>query len=390
MSELRVGGSTARSPVSVPRPPQVKTAEVAAAAGPAVRGVASRLQQDSFEAAPTAVRASTARAATGAAAVPQVASSANDKAYDGGIIGRGEVNAEGQRQVLAYAPGTDLAQVPGFEPRGGRRNDSTLIYVNGVGNDVFEQAKSMQALADVSGSRVVGVHNATEGQALDFVQAGLDKLLSGYANPAARSLRDTLLTEMRAGREVHLVGHSQGALITASALQQVKDYLNRPSWLGGPSGAEATALKERFNQIKVESYGGAESSWPQGPQYVHYVNPRDPVNLVGLPVTGGTKDLLANERPGFFDFGRRDLQQRAGGPGAVVNFVHDDRGGPLDGANHDFNAGYLYQRVDFDQARRGEFQDVQTRGRPVAGGPVETYDRDGGERAVAGPQRLAA
>jgi hypothetical protein len=330
------------------------------------------------------------QAATGAAAVPQVASAADDKAYDGGIIGRGAVNAEGQRQVLAYPPGTDLSQVPGFEPRGGRRNDSTLIYVNGVGNDVFEQSRSMQALADVSGSRVVGVHNATEGHPLDFAQAGLDKLLSGYANPAARSLRNTILSEMRAGRDVHLVGHSQGALITASALQQVKDYLNLPSWLGGPSGAEAAALKERFNQIKVESYGGAASSWPQGPQYVHYVNPRDPVNLVGLPLSGGTKDLLANERPGFFDFGRRDLQQRAGGPGAVVNFVDDDRGLPLDGANHDFNAGYLYQRVDFDQARRGEFHDVQTKGRPVAGGPVETYDTDGGERADALPQRRVA
>jgi pimeloyl-ACP methyl ester carboxylesterase len=198
------------------------------------------------------------------------------------------------------------------------------------------------------------------------------------------------LAELRAGREVHLVGHSQGALITASALQQVKDYLNRPSWLGGPSGSEAAALKERFNQIKVESYGGAAGSWPQGPQYVHYVNPRDPVNLVGLPLTGGTKDLLATERPRFWEFGRKDLQQRAGGPGAVVNFVDDDRGPPLDGANHDFNAGYLYQRVDFDQARRGEFHDVQTRGRPVAGGPVEAYDTDGGELAAAMSQRSVA
>jgi hypothetical protein len=319
-----------------------------------------------------------------------VASAGNDKAYDGAIIGRGGVNAEGQRQVLAYGAGTDLSQVPGFEPRGGVRNNETLIYVNGVGNDVFEQSRSMQALADVSGSGVVGVHNATEGQALDFVQAGLDKLLSGYANPAARSLRNTILSEMRAGHDVHLVGHSQGALITSSALQQVKDYMNRPSWLGGPSSSEAKMLKERFNQIKVESFGGAASSWPQGPQYVHYVNPRDPVNVVGLPLKGGTKDLLANEKPGFFDFSRKDLQKRAGGPGAVVNFVHDDRGAPLAGTNHDLNNGYLYQRVDFDKARRGEFNDVQTKGLPTAGGPVETYDTDGGERADLAPLRRAA
>jgi len=342
--------------------------------------------RDSFEPSPLSA-ASGAGAATGAAPVPQVANSQNDLAYDGHVIGRGNLTADGQRQVLAYPPGTDTSQIPGFEPRQGVQNNSTIIYVNGVGNDVFDQATSMQAMADVSGSRVIGIHNSTQGHITDFLQAGVDKLLSGYANPAARSLRDTILAEMRAGRDVHLAGHSQGALITSSALQQVQDYINRPSWLGGPSREEAAQMRERFNQIKVETYGGAAGSYPHGPQYVHYVNPRDPVNAVGLPLSN--RDLLADERPGFFSFGRRDLQDRAGGPGAVVNFVDDDRGFPLDVNNHDLNRGYLNQRVHFDQARQGNFRDIQTRDLGVAGGPVEQYDRDGGDLAQA-PEQLRA
>lgn len=239
-----------------------------------------------------------------------------DTDFDGAFVG-----ANGQ----TFSPDTRLSDVPAVTPRAGVTNNETLIYVNGIRTNVQGQVNSLQAIADQSGSRVVGIHNATQNSAADILQSLGDKLDIGN-NPAVDTLADTVYNELRAGREVHLLAHSQGAIITSRALQDVKNRLTAED---GMSHRDAEAL---MSNIKVETFGGASRRFPDGPQYVHYVNRND-----GVPQAFGLRSWL---NP-FAHAGR----------GAVTHYFRE--GKPL--VSHGFEEFYLPERVPFEEARAGNF-----------------------------------
>jgi hypothetical protein len=171
------------------------------------------------------------------------------------------------------------------------------------------------------------VHNATEGMAADVLQCVKDKMDKG-TNPAVDTLADTVYSELKAGRSVHLLGHSQGGLITSRALSHVQNRLRLED---GLSQADAEKL---MSNIKVETFGAAASKYPDGPQYVHYVNDKDKV-------------------PGLFGLGDGDSPldfMRDAGRGAVVR--HFEHGEGFSGT-HGLGDVYLPQRIPFDEARAG-------------------------------------
>jgi hypothetical protein len=239
-----------------------------------------------------------------------------DTKFDGHFVGAGG---------RTFSADTALGDVPAVTPRGGVRNSETLIYVNGIKTDVRKQAGSLQAIADLTGSRVVGIHNATQNSVADIVQSLGDKLDIGR-NRAVDTLADTVYDELRAGREVHLLAHSQGAIITSRALQDVK---NRLMLEAGISRREAERL---MSSIKVETFGGAARRFPDGPQYVHYVNRNDIV-----PQAFGLRSWLN-------PFARA-------GRDAVTHYFREGR--PF--FSHGFEKFYLPERVAFEQARLGNF-----------------------------------
>lgn len=239
-----------------------------------------------------------------------------DTDFDGHFVGAGR---------RTFSPDTPLSDIPAVTPSGGLRNNETLIYVNGIKTNVQGQANSLQAIADQSGSRVIGVHNATQSSAADILQSLGDKLDIGN-NPAVDTLADTVYDELRAGRDVHLLAHSQGAIITSRALQDVKNRLMAED---GMSRRDAERL---MNNVKVETFGGAARRFPDGPQYVHYVNRND-----GVPQAFGLRSWLN-------PFARA-------GRDAVTHYFREGR--PL--VSHGFEEFYLPERVPFEQARAGNF-----------------------------------
>jgi hypothetical protein len=193
-----------------------------------------------------------------------------------------------------------------------------------MATDLEWQSREMQWIADRADAKVIGIHNATEGGGADFIQCAADKLDKGR-NPAVDTLADTIYAELKAGRDVHLMGYSQGALITARAL---KDVANRLRIEDGLSQAQ---VEQVMSRLKVETFGGAAAVYPNGPQYVHYVNDKDFVpNAFGL----GLPEIPVLTHPGR---------------GAVVHHFSE-------GENpHGLGATYLNHRVDFDDARAGRF-----------------------------------
>jgi len=244
-----------------------------------------------------------------------------DVKYDGLYVG-----ADGQ----TFQPGTPLAQIPAVTPSDGRRPNETLIYINGINTTKDGQAASLQAIADRTGAQVIGIHNATEGMISDLGQCITDKLDKGR-NPAVDTLAHTIYNEIKAGRSIHLVAHSQGGLITSRALTHVYQRLRVED---GLSRAQA---ERRLGTVKVETFGAAAGHYPDGPQYVHYINRDDPVpSLFGLG----------------WDIDRLNPTLHAG-RGAQVHWFTDIHLNPI--ASHSFEDVYLPRRVPFDQARRGDF-----------------------------------
>ncbi|NBD11086.1 MULTISPECIES: hypothetical protein [Corallococcus] len=244
-----------------------------------------------------------------------------DRAQDGMFVGAGG---------KTLPASTKLGDVPGVTPKNNPNPDKTLLYVNGIMTPTDGQLKEMQALADSSGAKVVGIHNATEGLVKDLGQCITDKLDKGK-NPAVDTLADTLYSELKAGRDVHLVGYSQGGLITARALNDVAKRLRVED------GLSAAQVEAKMSHLQVETFGAASTKYPDGPQYVHYVNNADPVpTLTGL---GGDVDPLA-----FL---------KDAGKGAVVHRFTDGNLNPI--SNHMLDTLYLKHRVDFDQARQNHF-----------------------------------
>ncbi|MFL5352287.1 hypothetical protein [Archangium sp.] len=243
-----------------------------------------------------------------------------DKVFDGALVGAG-----GQ----TYPPGTPLSQIPGVTPRNNPNPTETFIYVNGISNTKDQQANSMQAIADKTGAKVVGVHNATEGMVADLAQCVKDKLDKG-TNPAVDTMADTVYAELKAGHSVHLFAHSQGALVTSRALN---DVANRLRIEDGMSKAD---VEKAMSKLQVETFGGAAAHFPDGPQYVHYVNNKDLVPTLFGQGNGKGADEWA----------------RNGGKGAVIHRF--EQGSGISGT-HSLNEVYLQNRVPFDQARAGKF-----------------------------------
>src|ERR1044072_8160255 len=139
------------------------------------------------------------------AAQPAARASQGDRQFDGLFVGAGG---------RTYSPSTSLGNVQPVLPRNGVTSDETLIYVNGINTSKDAQLNSLQQIADRTGARVVGIHNATQGATLDIGRT-----------PAVDTLASTVYDEITAGRNVHLMAHSQGGLITSRALTDVRNRL---------------------------------------------------------------------------------------------------------------------------------------------------------------------
>ena len=100
-----------------------------------------------------------------AVAVGEVVAAAlggGDRQFDGRFVG-----ANGR----TYPPSTPLADVPAVVPRDGRVPTETIVYVNGISTTKDAQFGSLQQIADRTGARVVGIHNATQGGFIDVIRA---------------------------------------------------------------------------------------------------------------------------------------------------------------------------------------------------------------------------
>ena len=176
----------------------------------------------------------------------------NDHERDGYYVG-----ANGE----CFHPSLDWRDIPPVLPNNGKSAWRSAIMVNGIMTDVALQASDLQRLAN-TGCKVVGVHNATKGMALDLAQCAGDKLGLQMANNGATETMTKVIRTGFSGDEERaaLGGHRQGA----------QDAGNVQS-----GGGRDASLKK----LDVLTMGGASWSFPEGPRYRHFVNVFDAVPM---------------------------------------------------------------------------------------------------------------
>ncbi|HVE81596.1 MAG TPA: hypothetical protein VND93_02060 [Myxococcales bacterium] len=147
------------------------------------------------------------------------------------------------------------------------------LVVNGILNDTAGQRQLAQNVADRTGTGVVGVRNSTFGAVPDVGEAAGEKLLN-LQPPAAHSLANVLEREALQGNMLNIHAHSQGGLITSSAVEMARDRLVNQH------GFTPEQAEQRLNNFTIHTYGAASRSYPDGPQYYHHINNNDPVATV--------------------------------------------------------------------------------------------------------------
>jgi hypothetical protein len=256
-----------------------------------------------------------------------------DLRYDGAFVG------ERNGAPAAFSSASDVDAVPPIEPdatsfgASHREAAGDILFVNGIDTTWRNAYADAKALANQTGQPVVDVHVATSAfgnvGATGTVGDGIDTLASlagaGGGKPS-HTLATAILERLDRNEPVHIVAHSRGAIVTSDALRDVAAELQRR----GDSPDDARA---ELGKVEVETFGAAERSYPDGPQYVHYVNRADPVaEVFGLARSGGHP-----------------------GAGATTLAYDDNRFGFHDldpAANHHFLTAYLSdERVPFDFAR---------------------------------------
>ncbi|ADO68816.1 hypothetical protein [Stigmatella aurantiaca] len=264
----------------------------------------------------------------------KLAKRVSDSEFDGALVGVDKtIKLEDLGGKKDQGP-VKLDDIEGFTPKNSHaQRPETIIQINGINTNLSEQKTALQATADATGAKVVGIHNATDGFIGDLAQSVGDKTNLGK-NLAVDSLRDTVLSELRAGKNVHLMAHSQGGLITSRALGQVADELKKEG------------KSDLLYKVKAETFGAASGRYPDGPRYVHYINKGDPVSNV-FGVEGKTSFM---NHPGKDAMGR---------DARIVGF--SDKSGI---AAHNYNDVYLNHRKDFDLMYHGPGLVVQDPNRP--------------------------
>jgi hypothetical protein len=173
----------------------------------------------------------------------------------------------------------DVDDVIGLRPSDGSEPINKTVFINGVAQNRGQMAGMMQQIADMTGTEVVGLYNATEGWLKDAVQTVGDRLDLGD-NAAVESLKNVMLDQIRDGDPLRVVGYSQGSVIASRAIQDVKDVL------AAEGMSEADIQAKLRDLIQVETFATAHSHFPDGPAYVHHMNRFDPITLFSFYALG--------------------------------------------------------------------------------------------------------
>lgn len=192
--------------------------------------------------------------------------------FDGYYIGLQSQTDEGLRAPMAFHAHSNPHEIPPIIPPQGRNSEAlTRFCFNGLNTTVYEHFELLTILADFHEAPLVGVHSAKMKNVRGEFKRGINDSLDRRDNPTINTGRDLVLSTILANEPLSLIGISHGCSIITKALNRAAFLLREQK------GWSAEKIEDAFTLLKIETYGGATWSYPDGPQYRHYIYKPDPV-----------------------------------------------------------------------------------------------------------------
>ena len=116
---------------------------------------------------------------------------------------------------------------------------------------------------------VCALYNQSINLGHDVLQAVTDKM-NLTDKPVVKALCNLLCDAFYANTPIHIAAHSHGAVVVSNAMSDSISILKR-------SGAKEKNITLWIATLTVETFGGAATTYPDGPRYIHYVDNRDKV-----------------------------------------------------------------------------------------------------------------
>jgi hypothetical protein len=203
----------------------------------------------------------------------------------------------------SYASGT-RAPAPEFSA------ETRVLYVNGINTNDREARLEGRAYASAVNHPVELVHVATRGLADDIGRAA-GEMLGPAAKDLERAIAGEVLSLAMAGKDIHIMAYSRGALVVERGLELAESEMQR-------RGLDSAQQAKVFSHVTLETVNGASHYVPDGVRAVHYVREGDV--LVGQAIgmgpaapfvraaiaagmlrAGDSAGLIAEARDGFFN-----------------------------------------------------------------------------------------
>ena len=146
-----------------------------------------------------------------------------------------------------------------------------VIYVNGINSNDVETTTEARAYAKAIGGPVEVIHVATHGIVSDLHDAFVETTdqRTAFRNKAEHDVAREVISLATAGKDVHIMAYSRGALVTERGLELAATELRARGF-----NADYIA-KKVFSHVTVETVNGASHTMPDGVRAVHYVSEGD-------------------------------------------------------------------------------------------------------------------
>jgi hypothetical protein len=103
--------------------------------------------------------------------------------------------------------------------------NTEFFYVNGINTTKSDSDKTKAILEKILDKPVKQIYNPTEGMLKDGVEAVHELLTNSASNAIDHKTANVLYDSIKKGNGLKIVAHSQGAAITANALNECKNKL---------------------------------------------------------------------------------------------------------------------------------------------------------------------
>lgn len=163
-----------------------------------------------------------------------------------------------------------------------------FFYINGINTTKSDSDKTKAILEKILDKPVKQIYNPTEGMLKDGVEAVHELLTNSAANDIDHKAADVLYNSIKKGNGLKIIAHSQGAAITANALNECKNKLL-------DDGLNKNEVSKLMSNCQVVTLGGFTSveDFPKEVKVLQMNEKKDPVPSIAYNPTKKTSDDYA-------------------------------------------------------------------------------------------------